>query len=83
MVDGLVGPFTDVYALGMTFLQLLTGASNPVGIRKIVNDAVQSVDGTQDGSSKINHVVDPSLKLQNAAVRQAFLTVLHISHLPQ
>lgn len=79
IIDGSVGPFTDVFALGVTLLQLLTGASNPVGVWKDVGDAVQSIDVIQDEGSRIAHVIDPSLKSKNAEVRQVFFDVLPIS----
>ena len=46
VADGVVGPFTDVYALGIVFLQLATGATNTIGLRSAVLQAMEK--GTMD-----------------------------------
>lgn len=46
VADGVVGPFTDVYSLGIVFLQLVTGATNTIGLRSTVLQAMEK--GTMD-----------------------------------
>ncbi|GMH36006.1 hypothetical protein BSKO_03874 [Bryopsis sp. KO-2023] len=60
LTEGIVGSFTDVYALGITFLQLLIWMDEPVGIRKVVLDALEK--------DTLGETIDETIKGQSLSV---------------